>query len=104
MEQNINPVMIPGAEPSNKKSFVVFVVIGVVVVILIGLGIWYWQAQKDEVVAPAVNIPTAPETAQLPSAITKDDSTSVINQELENINVDDLNKEFQSIDADLQVL
>lgn len=107
MEQNINPVMIPGAEPSNKKSLIVFIVIGVVVVILIGLGVWYWQGQKDKALSPSVNIPATPGITQLPPAspsVTGEDSTPVINQELNNIGINDLNKEFQSIDADLQVL
>lgn len=96
--------MIPGEKPSNKKSFIIFIVIGVIIVILTGLGIWYWQSQKNEVVAPAVNIPAASVTDQLSPNIIEGDSTSVINQELDNIGINDLNKEFQSIDADLGVL
>lgn len=91
MEQNIEP----NIEPKSKKYFVVLI-IGVVV-ILVGLGIWYWQSQEEEIVAPSAAIPTAPATV-------KEDSTSAINQELNSIDVGDLDKEFQAIDSDLNSL
>ena len=103
MEQNTEPKMVPNIEPSiepkSQKNLIVLI-IGVVVV-LVGLGIWYWQSQEKEIVAPSVNIPALPETI---SPIMKEDSTSAINQELNSVDVGDLDKEFQTIDADLNSL
>ncbi|MBI4993720.1 hypothetical protein HZC33_02055 [Candidatus Wolfebacteria bacterium] len=102
MEQNINP-NIESVNPSNKKSPVVFIVIGIIV-ILVGLGIWYWQIQKSEIIAPSTNVSAIPEAAQPTQMIVKEDSVSAANQELNNINVGDLNTEFQTIDTDLNSL
>ncbi len=92
MEQNIKPNIEPGIEPKSKK-YPIVLIIGAVVV-LIGLGIWYWQIQTT-------TIPTAPATAPL---TVEEDSTSAIDQELDSVDIGDLDKEFQAIDADLNSL
>lgn len=89
MEQNI--------ELNNKKFPIVYIAIGIVVV-LAGLGIWYWQIQKSKTAIPSsVVIPATQSTA-------KEDSVSTVNQELNNIDIGDLDKEFQAIDTDLNSL
>lgn len=103
MEQNMNPNINPSIESGNKKSPIVFIVIGIVV-ILVGLGIWYWQVQKNKTVVPLINVSSVPESAQTIPAIVKEDSVSAVNQELNSIDVGDLNKEFQTIDSDVNSL
>ncbi|MEK9168237.1 MAG: hypothetical protein AAB698_00335 [Patescibacteria group bacterium] len=104
MEQNTEPKMVPNIEPSiepkSQKNLIVLIIIGVVVV-LVGLGVWYWQVQKEEIIAPSADISTVPEVAPLTA---KEDSTSAINQELNSVDVGNLDKEFQAIDSDLNSL
>ncbi|MDP3014926.1 MAG: hypothetical protein Q8N28_00660 [bacterium] len=103
MEQNTEPKMVPSIEPivePKSKKYSIVLIIGVVV-ILIGLGVWYWQSQEEKIITPPATVPTAPATAP---ATVKEDSTSAINQELDNIDVGDLDKEFQAIDTDLNSL
>lgn len=102
MEKNTGPNAEPKIELKNKKIPIIFI-IGVTI-ILIGLGIWYRQAQKGKIIAPSVNAPETPEVSQPTSPVTKEDSTSALNQELNSINIGDLDKEFQTIDSDLNSL
>ena len=89
MEQNI--------ELNNKKFPIVYIAIGIAIV-LVGLGIWYWQIQKSKTAIPSsVVIPATQSTA-------KEDSVSAVNQELNNIDIGGLDKEFQAIDTDLNSL
>ncbi len=99
MEQNIEQNQNQNIEPKSKKYLIILIIIGVAV-ILIGLGIWYWQIQKSKIVVPSTAIPitqTAPLTV-------KEDSVSAVNQELDSIDVGNLDKEFQTIDTDLNSL
>lgn len=82
---------------NNKTNLYIIIA---AVVILAFVGIWLRQTQKP--VAPPVEI-NQPVNNQAPEAPLKD-TTSSINKELEGINVNDLDKEFQSIDADLKNL
>ncbi|OGG43140.1 hypothetical protein A3G50_01820 [Candidatus Jorgensenbacteria bacterium RIFCSPLOWO2_12_FULL_42_11] len=102
MEQNTGSGLEPKIELKSKTNSIVLI-IGAVIV-LIGLGIWYWQAQKEKIIAPSVNAPEVSEIGQPASPTIKEDSTSVINQELDSIDIGDLNKEFQTIDSDLNSL
>lgn len=89
--------MEPNIELNNKKFPIVYIAIGIAVV-LAGLGIWYWQIQKSKTSIPSsVVIPAAQPMA-------KEDSISVVNQELNNIDIGGLDKEFQAIDTDLNSL
>lgn len=99
MEQNTGSGSEPKIELKSKTNLIVLI-IGVVIV-LIGLGIWYGQAQKGKIIAPSVN---APEITQPVSSAIKEDSVPAINQELNSIDMGDLNKEFQTIDSDLNSL
>ena len=71
----------------SKKTVLITVVAGVVV--LVALIWWMKQAQVPE---------------QVQISPTSDPETAQINQDVDNINVEDLNAEFQAIDKDLQGL
>ena len=106
MEQNMEQNAGSGPEPkieSKSKTNLIVLIIGVVIV-LVGLVIWYGQARKGKITAPSVNAPEVPEISQPTSPTIKEDSTPVINQELDSIDIGDLNKEFQTIDSDLNSL
>lgn len=62
--------------------------IAIVVIILIAAGLWYWQSNR--VSAPAES--------------TGDDTSATISQELGTVDVGDLDREFELIDADLNSL
>ena len=68
----------------NKK-----LLIAIIVIILAAAGIWWWRSQ-------------APATPSGEAA--GNDDTATISQELETVDLGDLDKEFQSIDADLNAL
>jgi hypothetical protein len=106
MEQNTEPKMVPSIEPiiePKSKKYSIVLIIGVAV-ILVGLGIWYWQSQEEEIIAPSAVVSTAPAAPAIAPVTVKEDSTSVINQELNSVDVSDLDKEFQAIDTDLNSL
>jgi len=121
MEQNIEPKIEPKiespiepkVEPEKKasKNTLIFVIIGVVILLIL-FGVWYFISQKSAapLVVPQAVAPTT-STAPSPtsSAVTtppapKEDSISSINQELNSLELGDLNKEFQTIDSDLNSL
>lgn len=99
MEKNTGSSAELKIESKNKKNLIFFIV-GVAIV----LAIWYWQAQKGKIIVPLDNIPAASETNQQDSSAIGGDTTSVINQELDSIDISDLDKEFQTIDSDLNSL
>lgn len=107
MDQNIEPKIetIETEEKNNKKNIIIPVIVGLIVV-LIFLGIWYWLVQKKSVVPQEVTPTVAP--SQPPAAVQpvppKEDSVSAINQELNNLDIGNLDQEFQTIDADLNSL
>lgn len=96
MEQNTGPSIEPKIESKIKKQPNVLV-IGAVIVLIV-LGIWFWQVQKKAIA------PETPEAIQQTAPISQEDSTPVIDQELNSIDLGDLNKEFQTIDTDLNSL
>ena len=65
-----------------KKNLVLILV----AVALVVLGFWYWNSVKEE-------------TSPLP-----EDGTAAINKELEGVDLGDLDKEFQDIEAGLNQL
>lgn len=71
-----------------KKLIWVIVVIVIVVIGFLVLG----RRANNNVSAPSN------------AGITSGDTTAAINRDLESISVNDLNKEFQSVDADLNQL
>ncbi len=73
-----------------KKTILIIIIL----VIVIGTIIFWWIMQKP---VPSVSlVPSAP--------VLKNDTTSVIDKDLESIDVGDLDKEFEVIDNDLKNL
>lgn len=71
----------------NKKSNKGVLVSLIVLIVALILGYWWWQSREArKVEAPA------------------SDETSVINADLEGIDINGLEEEFQSIDVDLEQL
>lgn len=82
----------------NKKNLIlIIVIIAIAVGIIVAMS---FKTGKENLPVPAGK--PAAEVGTQPSV--KEDSTAVINQELESIENIDLDKEFKTIDADLQNL
>ena len=81
---------------SKNISITLAVVILLIVVAVVGIVVWRMQS--------GYIIPPTGEPATASPTVTLNDSTSAINQSLENIDVGDLDKEFQEIDSDLNSL
>ncbi|OHA68252.1 MAG: hypothetical protein A3A27_00210 [Candidatus Wildermuthbacteria bacterium RIFCSPLOWO2_01_FULL_47_18] len=69
----------------------ILIVVGVAVLVL--AGIWFWSQQSS-----------APSQAQQPSSQEPSDNTASINADLEALDLGDVDKEFQGIDADVNSL
>ncbi|MEK7149356.1 MAG: hypothetical protein AAB796_03070 [Patescibacteria group bacterium] len=66
-------------------------IILVVIIVLIALGVWYWNSSLYQPSTTA----TAPTT---------EDTTTAIDADLSNINVESGDQDFKDIDTDLQTL
>lgn len=78
----------------NKKALIpIVVILAIIIGIAISMFIGRKESPETQVSSPAVS-----ETAQ------KEDSTEAINQALEEIDIGDLDAEFEEIDSDLQSL
>ena len=66
-------------------------IILVVIIVLIALGVWYWNSSLYHPSTTA----TAPTT---------EDTTTAIDSDLSNINVESGDQDFKDIDTDLQTL
>jgi cytoskeletal protein RodZ len=102
----------------QKKDSILPIVGGALVAILLIFGIWYFATKKQtkQVIptpptpvtpAPTVPTPTAP-TPQpsQPTQVTapEEDSVTAIQNDLNNVNLLDIDQEFQEIDTDLNSL
>lgn len=87
----------------QKKSKTVLIILAVIIIAIIAV-VW-WQVEKKEPPVSEIG-PTEVPTDVSPEvpAGTLEDTTPVINQELQSINTGDLEKEFQQIDKDLNNL
>jgi len=72
-----------------------------ILTIIVVAGLIYWYLNYAKPVEPEVN-PVG--TQQLESLLNKDDTTASINNAIDNIDLGDLDKEFQVIDSELQGL
>lgn len=108
MEENMqNPMsggMPPMAPAPQKKSGMMWVIVAVVLVVVLAL-LW-WQLGTDNGA-----MTDNQETTEVPTEVspeipldTLDDTTPVINQELESINTGDIESEFETINQDLENL
>lgn len=80
----------------NKNIIIAIVIILILAILGLGLWYWYWLFQRVEIV-PTPAVPTVEESAV-------GDTTGVINQELEGIDVNGLDPTFKEIDAELENL
>jgi len=62
---------------------------------------WYLNYAKAPAVTPDTSLMTA---EQIETSLKEDDTTGNINDAIDNIDLGDLDKEFQSIDSELQNL
>lgn len=70
-------------------------IIIIIIIVIIALAIWLWQSQRE------VSAPGTVGDVILP---VEGDTTDVINQQLQSIDISDLEAEFQAIDSDLKNL
>ncbi len=111
MNGNIpTPIETPSAEtplispPSgtSKKNIIIAAVIVVVVLALVGVGFWYWQKSQTPAAPSTVGTVGTPPSPDAPAP--KEDLTTAINQDLGNIDMGDLDKDFQGVDSDINSL
>lgn len=72
-----------------KKNLIIIIA----VIILLVVAVWYWQSQG----------PTS-QNAPVSEGSASDDTTTAIDQDLRDIDLGNLDQDFQSIDADLNNL
>lgn len=92
----------PIIQPSKNKNIVI--VIALVIVVLLAL-VWVWQS-KNSVTneSEGVNQGTEQSGVLTPVPTPLEDTTPVIQQDLQGINDINLDKEFESINTDLNKL
>ncbi|MEK7520818.1 MAG: hypothetical protein AAB560_01950 [Patescibacteria group bacterium] len=95
-ENNVAPSAGPGP---IKKSYLLAALAGAVVVLIVAF-LWLRQTQAPPS-APSLPSQTPPIS---PPPTAKEDSTSAINSELQALDINDLDKEFQTVDADINSL
>lgn len=78
----------------NKNIFIAIIVI--VAAVVIGFVVWFIQSSQ----APTVPVPLVEDASKSAA----NDAVSAVNSEIENIDIGDLDKEFQDVDADFQSL
>ena len=78
----------------NKNILIAIIVI--VAAVVIGFVVWFIQSSQ----APTVPVPLVEDASKSAA----NDAVSAVNSEIENIDIGDLDKEFQDIDADFQSL
>ena len=107
MEPNpINPNTSPippfaGVSPQPEaphKGNSLWGILVVILVLLVAGFVWWWQSQVPDVQQPIVQQKTTPTPAA------GEDTTAVIEADLNAIDVGDLDADFHSIDQDLQGL
>ncbi|MBI5147879.1 MAG: hypothetical protein HZA37_01880 [Parcubacteria group bacterium] len=96
-ENNITPSAGPGPV---KKGYLLAILAGAVVVLIVAF-LWLQKTQAPTTPAPSLPSQTPP-TA--PPSTAKTDTTSAINSDLQALDVNDLDKEFKAVDADISNL
>lgn len=78
------------------------IIIGIAIVLLAALGVWYVKSNK----APTASIPSKSQASQTSqqSIVKPDDTTQMITQDLDSLDLEDTSKDFQDIDASLNNL
>jgi len=73
-------------------------IVWIIIVAVIAVGAWVWFSQRS-----VIEEPTTEGLPQLPEVSDKD-TTTQIQQDLNQIDLGDIEKQFESIDADLNNL
>jgi len=81
-----------------KKNIIIPIL---AIIIVAGLVYWYLNYVKAPVGAPEADSLT---TQQIENSLKADDTTENINNAIDNIDLGDLDKEFDAIDSELQSL
>jgi len=95
MEEMQNIPTMPGQKPAGKMGLI----LAIIIVIILAVVIWMFPSGSNEKTPAPLGEESATTTVEM-----QNDTTEAINQELESIDLGDLNKEFESIDVDLQNL
>jgi len=96
MEQTTQQTTTPSPKSKN-----VLIIVALIIVVLLAL-VWWWQVKNVEVIEePKVDVESG-ELAPTPTPL--EDTTPVIQQDLQGINDINLDKELESINADLNNL
>lgn len=72
----------------------------IVIIIIVAVGAWLWY------LSDRIDLTKEPSTEGLPQlpVVSEEDTTTQIQQDLEQIDLGDIDKQFESIDADLNNL
>jgi len=92
-----------GMNQTSKKSSAPWIVVAVILIIIIALA-WWWYGSGGEVYEePLPQEPTGEISDEVPEE-GLEDTTPVINQDIDSIDLGDLEAEFDQIDAELDNL
>lgn len=69
----------------------------IVIILLVIAGYWLWNSRWQQPAVPESALPAAPEVSQ-------EDTTTAIQEDLEQIDLGDIDEQFQQIDAELNNL
>lgn len=103
--KNFNPTIQPaGMQPVGTGQPSKMVIIGVIIVLLIAAGAGYWWLYIRSASAPLPQPPAGIPESSSQNVIPEDDSSAVINQEIQAIEVNNTDADFQEVDNDLKQL
>ncbi len=92
--QFVTPVpQMPKSESGDSKKMIVYLIVGLLVVGSLVFGIYYFISNQQK----------ATDTSQK-SAPKQEESVDTLETEIDAVSVDDIDKEFTSVDSDLQNL
>lgn len=74
----------------------------ILLVVLVGVGIWWWRSTTMAPATPPVG--RTPPVVTPPGTPSGDDSMTAINQDVQNIDISNIDSQFQSIDSDINSL
>lgn len=80
---------------TNIDKKIIISIIAVAMVIALGIGFWFWNKTKIQ------KVPALPTQA---TEQTNGNSAKSINQELDNLDIGNIDKEFQDIDKNINSL
>lgn len=69
----------------------------IVIIVIVAAGWWLWNAKWQQPAVPESALPEVPEVSQ-------EDTTTAIQEDLEQIDLGDIDEQFEQIDAELDNL